>query len=76
MITYVLQHEGGRAAYEDAQKQISEIHENIETKTSGAKDVQHRTGKLKQQASESRKTELVSFCNTGFAFMFYWNALV
>lgn len=58
--TYVLQHEGGRAAYEDAQKQISEIQVKIETKASGVKDIQDRSGKLKQEASEARKMELVS----------------
>lgn len=60
METYILQHEGGRAAYEDAQKQISEIQVKIETKTSGVKDIQDRAGKLKQEASEARKMEMVS----------------
>ncbi|KAL3629698.1 hypothetical protein CASFOL_026920 [Castilleja foliolosa] len=50
-------HEAGRAAYEDAQKQISEINGRIRTKTSSVKDLQNKLQKLKLEASEARKVE-------------------
>ncbi|EYU34070.1 hypothetical protein ABFS82_08G023500 [Erythranthe guttata] len=50
-------HEGARAAYEDAQKQISETNRSIETKTLSVKDTQNKLEKLKLEASEARKTE-------------------
>ncbi|KAL0377549.1 UNVERIFIED_CONTAM: Structural maintenance of chromosomes protein 4 [Sesamum radiatum] len=50
-------HEAGRAAYEDAQRQINETHKRIETKTSSLKDIQNKLEKLKLEASEARKIE-------------------
>lgn len=57
----VLQHEAGRAAYEDAQKQIKETKAGIETRTSNLKDIENKLGKLKLEASEARKLEKVSY---------------
>ncbi|KAL0350888.1 UNVERIFIED_CONTAM: Structural maintenance of chromosomes protein 4 [Sesamum radiatum] len=50
-------HEAGRAAYEDAQRQINETHKRIETKTSSLKDIQNKLENLKLEASEARKME-------------------
>ncbi|XP_051140467.1 structural maintenance of chromosomes protein 4 [Andrographis paniculata] len=50
-------HEGHRAAYEDAQKQIGEIHERIGMKTSGLKDTQVRLEKQKLRSSYARQLE-------------------
>lgn len=65
-----MQHEAGRAAYEDAQKQINEINARIETKTSTVKDIENKLVKLKLEASEARKLEQVSYYHNGFALMF------
>ncbi|KAK4393111.1 Structural maintenance of chromosomes protein 4 [Sesamum angolense] len=51
------EHEAGRAAYEDAQRQINETHKRIETKTSSLKDIQNKLENLKLEASEARKME-------------------
>ncbi|KAL8471591.1 hypothetical protein ACS0TY_029010 [Phlomoides rotata] len=50
-------HEAGRAAYEDAQKQIKETKGGIETRTSNLKDIENKLVKLKLEASEARKLE-------------------
>ncbi|KAK4417662.1 Structural maintenance of chromosomes protein 4 [Sesamum alatum] len=50
-------HEAGRAAYEDAQRQINETHKRIETKTSSLKDIHNKLEKLKLEASEAHKME-------------------
>ncbi|KAL6551563.1 Structural maintenance of chromosomes protein 4 [Orobanche gracilis] len=54
---FIEKHEAGRAAYEDAQKQISEIKGRTETKTSSVKDIQNKLEKIKLEASEARKVE-------------------
>ncbi|PIM99573.1 Structural maintenance of chromosome protein [Handroanthus impetiginosus] len=53
----VEKHEAGRAAYDDAQKQINETHGRIEMKTSSVKDIQNNLEKLKLEASEAHKME-------------------
>lgn len=72
MITSVLQHEGHRAAYEDAQKQIGEIHERIGMKTSGLKDIQVRLEKQKLRSSDARKLEQVNFNEFLFSSVKYF----
>ncbi|KAF5961825.1 hypothetical protein HYC85_003034 [Camellia sinensis] len=50
-------HEGGRAAYEDAQKQMHDIQRKIETKTSSIRNIQSELEKKKLEALEARKVE-------------------
>ncbi|KAL1809577.1 hypothetical protein ACET3Z_026567 [Daucus carota] len=50
-------HEAGRAAYEDAKRQLCDIHENIETKTASLKEIQSELEKSKLQVLEQRKVE-------------------
>lgn len=53
----MFQHEAGRAAYEDAKRQLCDIHENIETKTASLKEIQSELEKSKLQVLEQRKVE-------------------
>ncbi|KAL7232356.1 hypothetical protein ACSBR2_010388 [Camellia fascicularis] len=50
-------HEGGRAAYEDAQKQMHDTQRKIETKTSSIRNIQSELEKKKLEALEARKVE-------------------
>ncbi|XP_073040972.1 structural maintenance of chromosomes protein 4 [Primulina eburnea] len=50
-------HGAGRAAYEEAQKQISELEKSIETKSSVVKTIQNDLKRHKLEASESHKIE-------------------
>lgn len=53
------QHEAGRAAFEDAQKQMESILGAIETKTASITKIQHDLEKSKLEAVEARKVEQV-----------------
>lgn len=57
---FISQHRAGRAAYEEAQKQISELQKSIETKSSVVKTIQNDLERHKLEASESHKIEQVS----------------
>ncbi|KAM7508004.1 hypothetical protein LguiA_018457 [Lonicera macranthoides] len=50
-------HEAGRAAFEGAKKQLTDIKRKIETKTSAMHDVQIELEKNKHEALEARKVE-------------------
>ncbi|XP_074324922.1 structural maintenance of chromosomes protein 4 [Apium graveolens] len=50
-------HEAGHAAYEDAKRQLSDIHGNIVTKTASLKNIQSELEKSKLQVLEKRKVE-------------------
>nr|GLL26602.1 structural maintenance of chromosomes protein 4 [Ipomoea trifida] len=50
-------HEAGRAAYEDAQKQIDEIEKKIETKGAGIKNLINELERNKIEKSEAQKLE-------------------
>ncbi|KAL2499952.1 Structural maintenance of chromosomes protein 4 [Abeliophyllum distichum] len=50
-------HQAGHAAYEDAQKQISEIEKRIETKTSSVTTLQNELEKNRHESAEARKME-------------------
>lgn len=56
---YRFQHEAGRAAYEDAQEQIREIHRRIDTRASSIKDVQSELEKKKLEALDAHGVEQV-----------------
>lgn len=53
------QHEAGRAAFEDAQKQMNDILGKIETRRAGIVDIQRDLEDNKNKALEARKLELV-----------------
>lgn len=75
-----LQHEAGRAAYEDAQKQIDEIEKKIETKGAGIKNIINELERNKIEKSEAQKLENVciffnlvfEFSNCMMLFIFSW----
>lgn len=55
----LFQHEAGRAAFEDAQKQMADISGSIETKSTGIAKVQSEIEKSKLEGIEARKEEQV-----------------
>lgn len=57
---WFFQHEAGRAAFEDAQKQMENLLEAIELKTSSIVKIQSDLEKNTLEASEARKVEQVS----------------
>lgn len=61
-----VQHEAGRAAYEDAKKQLNDINRNIETKTLSMENMQSELEKNKLDALENRKVEQACFLNIFF----------
>lgn len=65
-----VQHEAGRAAYEDAKKQLNDINRNIETKTLSMENMQSELEKNKLDALENRKVEQACFLNI---FLLYYN---
>lgn len=63
----MLQHEAGRAAYEDAKRQLNDIHGNIETKTASLENIQSELEKSKLQVLEKRKVEQACFLDLFYA---------
>ena len=59
IVILTVQHEAGRAAFEDAQKQMNDIQGKISTKTASMKNVQKELQKKKLDALEARKVEQV-----------------
>lgn len=57
------QHEAGRAAFEDARKQMDDILGRIETKTAGIARIQRELEISKREAMEFRKEEQVCIIN-------------
>ena len=62
------QHDAGRAAYEDAQEQIREIHRRIDAKVSSITSIQSELQKNKLEALEARGVEKVCLWFVDFAF--------
>ena len=60
---WVFQHESGRVAYWDAQKQLDEIHKRIVTLTSSIEDTKTKLDKNKLESSKARKLEEVCDCS-------------
>lgn len=55
----MFQHEGGRVAYEDAQRKMSNITDEIKVKNAGIEKIHSELEKLEQEAAEARKVEQV-----------------
>lgn len=53
------QHEAGRAAFEDARKEMTDIQGRIRTKTTSMENIRSELGKNKVEALEARKVEQV-----------------
>lgn len=64
----MFQHEAGHAAYEDAKRQLNDIHVNIETKNASLKNIQSELEKSKLQVLEKRKVEQACFLDLLYAF--------
>lgn len=56
---WLFQHEAGRKAFEDAQKQMDDIVKRIDTKTADIGNMQSDLEKNKLEALEARKLEQV-----------------
>lgn len=69
---WLLQHEAGRAAFEDAQKQMNDILGKIETRRAGIVDIQRDLADNKNMALEARKLEQVPV----LCYWYYFNSLL
>lgn len=65
-----LQHEAGRVAFQDAQKQMEDISQKIETKAANIAKIQSDKEKSKLEASEARKVEQVRGFNMSLNLSF------
>ena len=57
----MFQHEAGRAAFDDAQKQTEDTLRRIETKSTSIAKIQTDLEQSKQEALEARKVEQVRY---------------
>jgi len=59
----LFQHDAGRKAFEDAERQMDNLREKIKAKNTYKNDIQTKIQKSKLEASEARRLEQVTICD-------------
>lgn len=72
----LFQHEAGRAAFEDARKQMGNIKEKIAARTENITNIKENIEKKKDELSEERKIEQVRYFSILFNFIKFHPLLV